>query len=163
MRRLQAILHEIRLTSTFRKVQEQTSMEPAESVEVNPPIIFVFGSNLAGRHGKGAALDAVRLYGAIYGMPVGRQGQSYAIPTKDKQLNPLPIHKIKGYVDSFLEYARQHPELVFSVTRIGCGLAGYKNEDIAPLFKDRLRNVILHQDWRFILDPTLSYRVNHET
>src|SRR6478609_59210 len=163
MRSLQVILHEIGLTKTSREVQRAGVMEPNEFNETNPPIIFVFGSNLAGRHGKGAALSAIQYYGAIYGMPVGRQGQSYAIPTKDKYLRPLPLIKIKGFVDSFLQYAKEHPELIFSVTRIGCGLAGYKNEDIAPLFKDRLRNVILHQDWRFILDPTLSYRVNHET
>lgn len=96
--------------------------------------IFVFGSNLAGRHGKGAARDALRDYGAVWGCGYGRQGQSYAIPTKDAYLNSLPLERIRYYVRDFLRYARQHPELTFNVTAIGTGYAGYSARQIGGLF-----------------------------
>lgn len=105
--------------------------------------IFVFGSNLAGRHGKGAALDAVRHYGAIYGQGVGLQGRSYAIPTKGRTLARLPLGAIRYYVTEFLIFAVEHPELEFHVTAVGCGLAGYKPEQIAPMFTPRPHNVLL--------------------
>lgn len=111
-------------------------------------MIFVFGSNLAGRHGKGAALTARIHHGAIYGQENGRQGNSYAIPTKDVYLRSLPLDTIKFYVDVFLEYARNNPEESFFVTRIGCGLAGYSDEDISPLFKDAPPNCELPLTWR---------------
>jgi hypothetical protein len=126
-------------------------------------IIFVFGSNLAGRHGKGAALDALNYHGAEYGVGVGRTGKSYAIPTKDQYLFTLPLSEIKNHVDEFLRYAREHPELIFSISRVGCGLAGYTDKEIAPMFKDRPINCILSEVWRSVLDPELSYRINHET
>lgn len=85
-------------------------------------MIFVFGSNLAGRHGKGAASFAMERYGAIYGQGVGLQGQSYAIPTKDGNLKPLPLGEIEKYVIRFLDFAREHPELDFQLTAIGTGL-----------------------------------------
>lgn len=109
--------------------------------------IFVFGSNLAGRHGKGAALHARREHGAVYGQGVGLQGNSYAIPTKDAQLNTLPLTVIQRHVDEFLRFAMDHPELQFNVTRIGCGLAGYKDSDIAPMFTWKLDNVKLPEGW----------------
>ena len=86
--------------------------------------VFVFGSNLAGKHGKGAALHASREHGAVRGVGVGRTGNAYAIPTKDAGLRTLPLSEIKGYVLEFLRYAKAHPDLRFEVTRIGCGLAG---------------------------------------
>jgi hypothetical protein len=97
--------------------------------------IFVFGSNLAGRHGKGAAQEALRRHGAVYGQGVGRQGNSYAIPTKDERLRVLPPKEIRRYVRRFLQYAEDHPELSFQVTAVGTGLAGYSYEVIAPMFK----------------------------
>ena len=103
--------------------------------------VFVFGSNLAGRHGKGAALYAAKNCGAVYGQGIGRQGDSYAIPTKDSKLAPLPVYIIKRHVDDFIEYAWSNPTTMFRLTAIGCGLAGYKAEDIAPLFKYAPRNV----------------------
>lgn len=109
--------------------------------------IFVFGSNLAGRHGKGAALYAKQHHGAIYGQGVGRQGMSYAIPTKDSQLNTLPLKAIEKYVLEFILYAEKHPELTFALTRIGCGLAGYKDTDIAPMFKYAPENVLKPTGW----------------
>jgi len=111
-------------------------------------MIFVFGSNLAGRHGKGAALFANQNCGAIYGQGVGRQGESYAIPTKDANLNTLPLPRIKNYVDDFIAYAKLHPELKFNVTRVGCGLAGYKDADISPMFAKAPANCVLPEGWR---------------
>lgn len=110
--------------------------------------IFVFGSNLAGRHGAGAALSAFRQHGAIYGQGIGIQGNSYGIPTKDENINTLPLHKIKRYVESFLKFAELNPELRFEVTRIGCGLAGYEDSDIAPMFVSAPENCILPVGWR---------------
>lgn len=88
-------------------------------------MIFVFSSNLAGRHGKGAALCAKNHHGAEYGIGVGRTGNAYAIPTKDRRIRTLPLPRIAKYVAEFLAYARAHPELEFEVTKIGCGLAGF--------------------------------------
>lgn len=105
--------------------------------------IFVFGSNLAGRHGKGAALAAVREHGAIYGVAVGLQGRSYAIPTKGRKLQALPLDLIEGYVRGFLNFARLFPNLTFRLTPIGCGLAGYKPDQIGPMFKGAPANVII--------------------
>lgn len=119
--------------------------------------IFVFGSNLAGRHGKGAALEARLKHGAVYGVGVGRTGNAYAIPTKDLRLNTLELDEIKLYVDQFILYAKAHPELKFYVTRVGCGLAGYKNKDIAPMFVDAPDNCSLDLEWLpFMVKPTLS-------
>jgi hypothetical protein len=112
------------------------------------PQIFVFGSNLAGRHGAGAAAAALRLYGAIYGVGVGLQGNSYGIPTKDARVQTLPLSAISGYVHQFIAFAGQHPTWVFNVTRIGCGLAGYTDSDIAPMFHDAPANCNLPEGWR---------------
>jgi hypothetical protein len=126
--------------------------------------IFVFGSNLTGRHGKGAALTAKESYGAKWNIGVGPQGKSYAIPTKDSNLQPLTLTHIRLYVDQFLEYAslveklRQRTEeddvlhaygyiFLFKVTRIGCGYAGYKDKDIAPLFKHAPENCYFDKRW----------------
>ncbi len=109
--------------------------------------VFVFGSNLAGRHGAGSALTARLHYGAIYGRGVGRQGNSYGIPTKGFELQTLPLEEIKQYVEEFLEYATAHPELTFTVIRIGCGLAGYHDSDIAPMFKTAPKNCKLPVRW----------------
>lgn len=105
--------------------------------------IFVFGSNLAGRHGKGAAKVALERHGAIYGKGKGIQGNSYGIPTKDKKLRVLPLTRIQYYVDQFLYFAYKHPHYEFYVTRLGCGLAGYKDKDMRPLFKTPTKNVQL--------------------
>lgn len=109
--------------------------------------IFVFGSNLAGRHGKGAALFARQNRGAIYGQGIGLQGQSYAIPTKDERLRTLPLHKIEEYVKMFLQFAKDNPQLEFEITEIGCGLAGYTPKQIAPMFKGSPDNCQLPENW----------------
>lgn len=118
-------------------MKNRTTPELIETLQPNE--IFVFGSNLAGRYGAGAALFAVK-NGAKYGQGVGLAGQTFAIPTKDKNLRVLPIEQIKKYVDCFIELAQLAP-LRFKtllVTKIGCGLAGYTPADIAPLFKDAI-------------------------
>lgn len=107
-------------------------------------VIFVFGSNLAGIHGKGAALTALNKWGAVIGIGKGRTGRSYAIPTKDSKLRVLSLSRIAYYISQFVFYAGKHPSLYFYVTRIGCGLAGYKDNEIAPLFKFASDNVHLH-------------------
>ena len=106
--------------------------------------IFVFGSNLAGAHSGGAARLAYQRFGAVWGQGVGLQGQSYGIPTMQGG-----VETIKPYVDEFIVFARQHPELRFLVTRIGCGIAGFEPEEIAPLFAEALdlENVILPEDF----------------
>lgn len=110
-------------------------------------MIFVFGSNLAGRHGKGAALYARNIHKAQYGVGEGPTGNAYAIPTKDEYIRTLPLSRIAVYVSEFLEYARTHSELEFEVTKIGCGLAGYKEHQIAPLFKGAPNNCHLPDGW----------------
>ena len=91
--------------------------------------VFVFGSNLAGMHGGGAAYAAFKKFGAIWGRGVGLQGQSYAIPTMQGG-----VETIRPYVDDFIDFARSRPDLFFYVTRIGCGIAGFADAEIAPLF-----------------------------
>ena len=111
-------------------------------MDLERPPVFVFGSNLAGRHGKGAALHARLFYGAVYGKGDGLQGRSYAIPTKDAKLKPLPLDIIRQHVAIFIGFATAFSEVTFTLTAIGCGLAGYKPADIAPMFKDAPPNVI---------------------
>lgn len=100
-------------------------------------VIFVFGSNLAGRHGRGSALEARRHWGAVYGVGRGRTGRAYAIPTKGYAMEVLPLHEIQGYVDEFIQYVEKHSSNLyyFKVVKIGCGLAGYKESDIIPMFE----------------------------
>ena len=117
---------------------------PSKITKLGKNEIFVFGSNKEGRHGGGAATDAARYFGAQWGVGVGRTGQSYAIPTMDGSLD-----LIAEYVEGFRCYAVCHPELTFYVTPIGCGIAGWKEEQIAPLFSfaHTMANVILPQGW----------------
>lgn len=110
-----------------------------------PNEIFVFGSNLAGRHGKGAAKQALT-WGAKYGQASGLQGRTYGIPTKNASITKtLSLQEISIHVEKFIEFAKQHSEMIFLVTEIGCGLAGLKPKDVAPLFQKtvELNNVHL--------------------
>lgn len=107
-------------------------------------VIFVFGSNLAGRHGKGDALTAKQRYGAVYGVGEGLQGRSYGVPTKDGYLRSLPLPAIEAGVQRFLKFARQHPEMNFEIQALGCRLAGYKPEQIAPFFISAPENCYFH-------------------
>ena len=110
--------------------------------------IFVFGSNLEGMHGGGAARIAYDKFGAIWGQGVGLQGQSYGIPTMHGGTDV-----IKPYIDEFIGFAKSHPELKFLVTRIGCGIAGFSDEEMAPLFKDaiEIENIYLPKSFYYIL------------
>lgn len=115
-------------------------------------VIFVFGSNLAGRHGAGAARAALQLHGAVYGQGEGRQGNSYAIPTKDFNIETLPLTEIRRYIGTFVNYAADHPDESFNVTRVGCGLAGYCEDDISPLFAGAPVNCHLPEGWRAFIE-----------
>jgi len=110
--------------------------------------IFVFGSNLAGIHGAGSAKYAYKHHHAIMGIGIGFQGNSYAIPTKDKKLKILSLSEIKKYVDEFLNFAKIHQEMQFDVVAIGCGLAGYRVKDIAYMFKNISKNIKLPKEFR---------------
>lgn len=120
--------------------------------ELSTNEVFVFGSNLAGQHLGGAARIAFEKFGAIWGNGVGIQGQSYAIPTMHG-----PLSDIKPYIDEFVEYARQHPEKNFILTRIGCGIAGFKDEEMAPLFAEILNvpNITIPKEWIPFISATL--------
>lgn len=128
--------------------------EPAQSTSKSK--IFVFGSNLAGRHGKGAALYARQKHGAIYGQGIGLQGNSYAIPTKDHRIKTLPLLEIEKHVNQFLQFAANNPQLQFYVTAIGCKLAGYKPAQIAPMFKNHPINVTLCDDFLNNINATVE-------
>ena len=128
---------------TFHGI-ERPDYTPDYITELNSDEIFVFGSNLAGMHGGGAAYVAFRQFGAVMGCGVGLRGQSYAIPTMQGG-----VETIKPYVDEFIAFAKVYPELFFFVTRIGCGIAGFRDKEIAPLFAEAigLENVCLPESF----------------
>ena len=115
------------------KLEQDSRVSPDMIRNLNAQEIFVFGSNLQGMHGGGAARVAVSKFGAIMGQGVGIQGQSYAIPTMQGG-----VEIIQPYVDEFIEFAKAHSEYKFLVTRIGCGIAGFTDSEVAPLFKEAL-------------------------
>ena len=121
---------------------------PDQIDSLSPDEVFVFGSNLGGHHGGGAARAAINNFGAIYGQGTGFQGQSYAIPTMQGG-----VETIAPYVDEFISYAKEHPGKLFYVTRIGCGIAGFRDEEIAPLFREALElvNVCLPESFVKVL------------
>lgn len=125
---------------------------PDNITELGPDDIFVFGSNLQGQHLGGAARVAYEKFGAIWGQGVGIQGQSYAIPTMQGG-----VETIKPYVDDFIKLAREWDQNTFYVTRIGCGIAGFSDEEIAPLFAEAygLYNVRLPKSFADIIEKSL--------
>jgi len=136
---------------------------PSNITSLKENEIFIFGANLRGNHGKGAAYTAMK-FGAELLNPKGPQGRTYAIPTKDKQIkHGLPLDEIQIYVDEFIEYAKEHPELTFLVTEIGCNLAGHTPKDIAPLFKNAIEVENIHLPNRFwlILKPKIMVVNKH--
>ena len=115
--------------------------------------VFVFGSNLAGRHGKGAAWTAMRKFGASYGTGCGFTGKCYALPTKDHDIRTLVLSEIIQHIEVFKNCQLVEPDLVYFITKVGCGLAGYKDSEIAPLFKGcDYRNTVFHIDWMEYLE-----------
>lgn len=119
---------------------------------LEPNEIFVFGSNLQGYHGAGAARMALDKFGAVWGQGVGLQGQSYAIPTMEGG-----VETIKPYVDEFIDFVKQHPEYQFLLTRVGCGIAGFTDEEIAPLFREalKLENVIFPKAFIYVYEKLI--------
>ena len=132
------------ISDAMLRLMQQKRTTPEFISELQPGEIFVFGSNLRGMHGGGAAYAAYRKFGAIMGQGVGLQGQSYAIPTMQGG-----VETIRPYVDEFIEFAKAHPELTFLVTRIGCGIAGFTDEEISPLFEKAhdVENIVLPEGW----------------
>lgn len=122
---------------------------PDRITELRKNEIFVFGSNLEGSHGGGAAAIAAKHFGAIWGQGIGLQGQSYGIPTMHGG-----VKEIKPYVDDFIEFAKQNPNFQFLVTRIGCGIAGFTEEEMAPLFAEgvNVENVYLPDTFLDIIE-----------
>lgn len=115
--------------------------------------IFVFGSNLSGIHGAGAAKAAVDKYGAVLGVGQGLMGRSYALPTKDERIQTLRLERVEFYVAAFKQHAIDNPDKKYFVTRVGCGLAGYTDEDIAPMFRGAPANCNFPAEWRAYLEP----------
>lgn len=120
--------------------------------ELEPNQIFCFGSNLAGRHGAGAAKLAMNKFGAKYGVGAGLTGQCYAIPTKDHTILSLSLFSIAQYVFFFKQLASLNHNTEFLVTRIGCGLANYNDHQIAPMFRGSTENCIFDEKWRKYLE-----------
>ena len=117
--------------------------------KLNPNEIFVFGSNLSGRHGKGAAKQALT-WGAIWGQGAGLQGRTYGIPSKNASITrTLSVKEIKPFVDDFIKFAKDNQNLIFLVTEIGCGLANLTPKEIAPLFKEAIDIENIHLPKRF--------------
>ena len=114
--------------------------------------IFVFGSNEAGVHGAGAAATAYQKHGARWDKCYGHHGDSFAIPTKDEFIETMPLERIKKYVEGFIAYAEGHHKLTFKITRIGCGLAGLKDEDIAEMFFYAPSNCLFDEAWKPIFE-----------
>jgi hypothetical protein len=114
--------------------------------------IFVFGSNLRGAHSAGAAIVAKEQFGAEYGVPIGLTGRSYAIPTKDRYIRTLDLNQIKYYVQVFKDFTWNMQDMKFWVTAVGCGLAGYKHEQIAPMFKGAYTNCSFPEGWAKFLE-----------
>lgn len=108
----------------------------------------MFGSNLAGYHGAGSARFAYEKHGAKWGIGEGLTGESYAIPTKDHELRSLFLPEVDRAVAQFLTFAKEHPEMQFTVVKIGCGLAGFKESEIKPMFAGAPDNCILPEGWR---------------
>jgi len=129
---------------------ENIKVTPNNITSLNDNEVFVFGSNIAGRHGLGAAKTAMN-WGAKYGKSVGLQGQTYAIPTMNKLITKnLPLHEIESYVNDFIDFAKENPDKEFLVTQIGCGLAGYYPVNIAPFFKKAVGIKNIHLPIEFI-------------
>lgn len=131
---------------------ERPLYTPESITQIADDEIFVFGSNLAGRHGGGAAWTAVKLFGAIKGQGVGLQGKSYAIPTMHGG-----VDAIKPYVEEFISFAKERKALFFYVTKIGCGIAGFNEKEIAPLFAGALgvANICLPESFVKILNTNI--------
>jgi len=124
---------------------------PDHIIELKPNEVFVFGSNLAGIHGAGAARFAHKVFGAKFGVGIGMTGRCYALPTKDENIWTLPLTEIQGHIIDFLDFAKENPDKTFLLTPVGCGLAGWTPEDVAPMFKNYPSNVIIPREFHEII------------
>jgi hypothetical protein len=145
----------MRSAMTTQEYERREFARVAEAMEA-PNAVFVYGSNLAGRHGAGAAKTARERYGAVQGVCCGEQGRSYAIPTKDRYLRTLPVEDVSVFVQGLIRTAIDQPEKTFVVTRVGCGLARYDDSRIAPLFADAPPNCLLPIGWREMAKEDLA-------
>jgi hypothetical protein len=162
------ILMQIRahiMTDGFKPWNERRPVRPTpqdKTYEPKPGTVFVFGSNIDGVHGAGAARYAYKFCGAVWEQGEGLMGDastgycSYALPTKRNTAFSLPLQEVKRHVDRFIEFAWEHRELKFFVTRIGCGLAGFTDDMIGPLFKDAPPNCELPHDWEQYAEDEVS-------
>lgn len=155
------VLHKQLWTSEYQsqiaQKLDKILLEPTTTLPENH--IFVFGSNLAGIHGSGAAKTALTHFGAKMFQGSGLQGASYAIPTKRHPYITLPLNVIQEYVTEFVEFATSNPQLTFYLTPIGTGYAGYTHEQIAPLFKNLPSNVIVPPLWKSLISPKDSEKL----
>lgn len=141
-----------------QSVKEQRLWNQGRFMELTPyNSTFVFGSNLAGIHGAGAARYAMDQLFAVYGVGFGPTGKCFAIPTKDWEIRSMHLEQIKHYVDRFIIYARDNPGEIFKVTQIGCGLADFKAQDIAPMFVDAPLNCFFDTAWEQYLGPKAKF------
>ena len=131
----------------MENTQKKTTNNNGLFKPIPPGAIFVYGANESYINASGAARTAREEYGAGMGRGWGLVGKSFGIPTKDWDINTLELDEINHYVQRFIAFARSRPKMSFYVTKIGCGLAGYKEEDIIPMFKDAGPNVILPYGW----------------
>jgi len=120
-------------------------------------MIFVFGSNLSGIHGAGAARYARLERGAVVGVGEGITGQCYALPTKGFKLQEMTIQEVQTSVETFLQYAYDHPEIEFQVTQVGCGLGGFSRDDIAPMFEYAPENCYFDRMWKNYLPSAAKF------
>lgn len=139
-----AVLHKVMAGYTYH----------ADGAQPASDEIFVFGSNLAGHHGAGAARAAMDHYGAAYGEGIGMTGKSYAIPTKDKRIETLGLKVVEVHIAHFKQFAINNPDKKFFVTRVGCGLAGFTDDEIAPLFRGCPTNCNFAEQWKAHLEPS---------
>lgn len=135
------------------------NVTPDRITSLAPNEVFVFGSNRAGRHGRGAAKTALK-WGAVHGKGEGLMGQTYGLPTKGRRIEVLTLREIGYAVDRFVQFAISRPDLHFLVTEVGCGLAGYRPKQIAPLFRNALGlgcpgNVSLPSSFHKVIYPTV--------
>ena len=141
-------IRQLRSFQNYKNIMEQNRITSDRITSLKDNEIFVFGSNKEGMHGGGAARIAYEDFGAEWGVGIGMTGQCYAIPTMD-----CSIDIIRRHVDDFTAYAKSHPALTFLVTPIGCGIAGWRVEEIAPLFgaAAELANVTLPESFWKVL------------
>lgn len=132
------------------KLVESKTMTSSDSSKPSSKV-FVFGSNRRGIHGAGAAKFARENHGAVLGKGEGLYGSSYAIPTKSDPYHSLKTSEVEAHVNKFIEFAKEHPELTFQLTPIGCGLAGFSPREIAPMFKDAPSNVEIPKEFSAVL------------